>query len=82
LSSTKAEVRYLPLRWLAAALGASHSFVGANWVPGWAEGNGCDPIPEAIPAPGPRDLGKTSKDIDATEELWAFFQRYRLEGQP
>jgi polyhydroxybutyrate depolymerase len=110
------EVQYLPLCWLAAALGASPNFVGANWVPDWAEVNGCDPTPETIPAPGdvagvrytgcqggadvifyavggaghtwpggwpiPGGLGKTSKDIDATKELWAFFERYRLEGQP
>ena len=24
-------------------------------------------------------VGKTSEDIDATEELWAFFQEYSLE---
>jgi polyhydroxybutyrate depolymerase len=110
------EVQYLPLRWLAAALGADPVFVGANWVPEWAEINGCDPTPETIPAPGdvagvrytgcqdgadvffytvggaghtwpggwpiPGGLGKTSNDIDATEELWAFFQRYRLEDEP
>jgi polyhydroxybutyrate depolymerase len=27
-------------------------------------------------------VGKTSRDIDATEELWRFFQAYRLEVQP
>jgi polyhydroxybutyrate depolymerase len=39
---------------------------GHTWPGGW-------PIPA---------VGKTSKDIDATEELWAFLQQYRLEGQP
>jgi polyhydroxybutyrate depolymerase len=110
------EVQYLPLRWLAAALGATPNFVGANWVPEWAEKNGCDTTPEAIPASGavegvrysgcqdgadvvfyavggaghtwpggwpiPGGLGKTSKDIDATAEQWAFFQAYRLKSQP
>jgi polyhydroxybutyrate depolymerase len=110
------EVRYLPLRWMAAALDAEPVFVGANWVSDWAEANGCDPTPKAIEAPGsvegvrytgcqdgadvvfytvggaghtwpggwpiPGGLGKTNKDIDATEELWAFLQQYRLEGQP
>ena len=32
--------------------------------------------PGGLPIPG---LGKTSRDIDATEELWRFFQQYRLE---
>jgi polyhydroxybutyrate depolymerase len=27
-------------------------------------------------------VGKTSTDIDATEEMWRFFQAYRLENQP
>jgi polyhydroxybutyrate depolymerase len=110
------EVQYQPLRWLAAALDASPNFVGANWVPAWAELNGCDPTPEPIAAQGdvegvhytgcqdgaevifyavggaghtwpggwpiPGGLGKTSKDIDATEELWRFFQGYRLDSQP
>jgi polyhydroxybutyrate depolymerase len=110
------DVQYLPLRWLGDALGGSPTFVGANWVPEWAEVNGCNPTPEAIPAPGdvqgvrytgcqdgadvvfysvvgaghtwpggwpiPGGLGKTSKDIDATEEMWRFFQGYSLEGQP
>jgi polyhydroxybutyrate depolymerase len=39
---------------------------GHAWPGGW-------------PIPG---VGKTSNDIDATEELWTFFQRYRLESQP
>ena len=39
---------------------------GHAWPGGWA-------------IPG---VGKTSKDIDATEELWAFLQQYRLEGRP
>jgi len=39
---------------------------GHAWPGGW-------------PIPG---VGKTSKDIDATKELWAFLQGYRLEGQP
>ena len=39
---------------------------GHAWPGGW-------PIPF---------VGKTSKDIDATEELWQFFQGYRLEGEP
>ena len=110
------EVEYLPLRLIAAALGASPIFMGANWVPDWAALNGCDPTPETIAAPGdvegvrytgcqdgadvvfysvggaghtwpggwpiPGGLGKTSEDIDATEELWRFFQGYRLEGLP
>ena len=39
---------------------------GHAWPSGW-------PIPA---------VGKTSRDIDATTELWQFFQPYRLEGQP
>ncbi len=39
---------------------------GHAWPGGW-------PIPF---------VGKTSKDIDATEELWGFFQGYRLEDGP
>ena len=39
---------------------------GHAWPGGW-------PIPL---------VGKTSKDIDATTELWAFLQQYTLEGQP
>jgi polyhydroxybutyrate depolymerase len=39
---------------------------GHAWPGGW-------PIPL---------VGKTSRDIDATEELWAFLQEYRLKGQP
>ena len=39
---------------------------GHTWPGGW-------------PIPG---VGKTSKHIDATEELWRFLQGYRLEGQP
>jgi polyhydroxybutyrate depolymerase len=35
--------------------------------------------PGGAPIPG---LGKTSTDIDATEEMWRFFQTYRLENQP
>jgi polyhydroxybutyrate depolymerase len=35
--------------------------------------------PGGFPIPG---LGKTSTDIDATEEMWEFFQAYRLEGGP
>lgn len=27
-------------------------------------------------------VGKTSRDIDATDEMWRFFQMYRLDGQP
>jgi polyhydroxybutyrate depolymerase len=110
------EVQYLPLRWMAAVMGAEPVFIGANWVPDWAELNGCDSTPETVPSSGdvqgvrytgcqngadvvfytvggaghtwpggwpiPGGLGKTSKDIDATEELWNFFQEYRLEGQP
>jgi polyhydroxybutyrate depolymerase len=110
------KVEYVPLLWLAKALGGSPYFVGVTWVPEWAALNGCDPTPEPIPAPGdvegvrytgcqdgadvvfysvggaghtwpagwpiPGGLGKTSKDIDATRELWQFYQEYRLEGQP
>ena len=110
------EVEYLPLLWLAKALGAKPVFVGANWVTNWAEANGCAPAPEPIEAPGsiegvrytgcqggadvvfyqvggaghtwpggwpiPGGLGKTNKDIDATEEMWRFFQEYTLEEQP
>jgi polyhydroxybutyrate depolymerase len=39
---------------------------GHAWPGGW-------PIPL---------VGKTSKDIDATAEMWRFFQEYNLEGQP
>jgi polyhydroxybutyrate depolymerase len=39
---------------------------GHAWPGGW-------PIPV---------VGKTSNDIDATEELWTFLQQYRLEDQP
>jgi polyhydroxybutyrate depolymerase len=39
---------------------------GHTWPGGW-------------PIPG---VGKTSQDIDATEQLWEFFQGYRLEGHP
>ncbi len=110
------EVEYLPLLWLADALGAEPIFVGANWVPNWAENNGCKPTPEPIESPGsiegvrytgcqdgadvvfyrvggaghtwpggwpiPGGLGKTNKDIDATAEMWRFFQGYTLEEQP
>ena len=101
------------LAWSAGLVSAPTYFVGAeDWVAAWAEGNACEPTPEAIapqgdvrgvrytgcdqgaevilytiedgghtwpgglPIPG---LGKTSRDIDATEELWRFFQQYRLE---
>jgi polyhydroxybutyrate depolymerase len=39
---------------------------GHTWPGGW-------PIPA---------VGKTSTDINATEEMWQFFQRYQLEDQP
>lgn len=39
---------------------------GHAWPGGW-------------PIPG---VGKTSKDIDATDEMWEFFQEYRLASQP
>jgi polyhydroxybutyrate depolymerase len=86
-----------------------------EWVATWARGNGCDPLPAAIPpqgdvrgirytgcdqgakvilytieggghtwpggAPIP-GLGKASRDIDATGEMWRFFQAYRLDSQP
>lgn len=39
---------------------------GHAWPGGW-------------PIPG---VGKTSRDIDATEEMWRFFQGYSLERQP
>lgn len=39
---------------------------GHTWPSGWS-------------IPG---VGKTSQDIDATAELWQFFQAYRLEDQP
>ena len=39
---------------------------GHTWPGGW-------------PIPG---VGKTSQDIDATEELWEFFQTFRLPGRP
>jgi len=35
--------------------------------------------PGGFPIPG---LGKTSTDIDATEEMWEFFQAHRLQGEP
>jgi polyhydroxybutyrate depolymerase len=35
--------------------------------------------PGGMPIPG---VGKTSNNIDATEELWRFFQAYTLQGQP
>ena len=46
-----------------------YSVVGAGhtWPGGW-------------PIPG--GLGKTNKDIDATEETWRFFQGYSLEREP
>jgi poly(3-hydroxybutyrate) depolymerase len=40
---------------------------GHTWPGGW-------------PIPG--GLGKTNKDIDATEETWRFFQGYSLEREP
>ena len=40
---------------------------GHTWPGGW-------------PIPG--GLGKTNKDIDATEEMWRFFQGYSMERQP
>lgn len=39
---------------------------GHTWPGGW-------PIPF---------MGKTSRDIDATEEMWRFYQSYRLEDLP
>ena len=110
------EVEYLPLKWLASAIGAEPIFVGVNWVPNWAEHNGCDPTPQPIESIGsvegvrytncqdgadvvfysvngaghtwpggwpiPGGLGKTNKDIDATEVMWRFFQGFSLEEQP
>jgi polyhydroxybutyrate depolymerase len=110
------EMRGWLLRWGAGVTNAPTYFVGAeDWVATWAEGNGCDPIPETVPAQGDAigvrytgcdaeaevilytidggghqwpagwpipAVGKTSQDIDATRELWAFLQEYRLEGQP
>jgi polyhydroxybutyrate depolymerase len=35
--------------------------------------------PGGVPIPL---VGKTSKDIDATEEMWRFFQAHRRENQP
>ena len=35
--------------------------------------------PGGLPIPG---LGKTSRDLDATEAMWRFFQAYRLEVAP
>lgn len=35
--------------------------------------------PGGQPIPG---VGKTSRDIDATDEMWRFFQVYRLDSQP
>ena len=104
------------MRWGASLTDSPTYFVGVeDWTATWAESNGCEPTPEAIP---PQDdvsrvrytgcdrnaqvllytidggghtwpggwpipaVGKTSEDIDATEELWAFLQQYRLEGQP
>ena len=110
------EVQYRPLLWLADVLGAEPVFVGVNWVPNWAEVNGCQPTPEPLESHGsvegvryagcqdgadvvfytvggaghtwpggwpiPGGLGKTNKDIDATENMWRFFQGYSLEDQP
>ncbi len=104
------------LRWGAGVSDAPTYFVAAqDWVATWAESNGCDAVPEDIPAQGDASgvrfigcdedaevvfytidggghawpggwpipgVGKTSQDIDATEELWRFFQSYRLEDQP
>jgi poly(3-hydroxybutyrate) depolymerase len=42
-------------------------------------GGGGHAWPAGWPIPG---IGKTSVDIGATEELWAFLQGYRLEDQP
>jgi polyhydroxybutyrate depolymerase len=100
----------------ATVVGVPGRFSGAEaWVADWAEGKGCDPVPEVIPQQGDvrsvrytgcddgaavilytieegghtwpggwpiPAVGKTSTDIDATEEMWRFFQRYRLEGRP
>jgi polyhydroxybutyrate depolymerase len=110
------EVQYRPLLLLADVIGADPVFVGVNWVPRWAEANGCQPTPEALAPRGsvegvrytgcqdgadvvlytvggaghtwpggwpiPGGLGKTNKDVDATEEMWRFFQEYSLEEQP
>jgi polyhydroxybutyrate depolymerase len=35
--------------------------------------------PGGMPIPG---VGMTTRDIDATEEMWEFFQAYRLEDKP
>jgi polyhydroxybutyrate depolymerase len=35
--------------------------------------------PGGMPIPG---MGKTSKDIKATEEMWQFFQNHHLDEQP
>jgi polyhydroxybutyrate depolymerase len=103
------------LRWAAGATNAPTYFVGAeDWVAAWAEGNGCDPVPETIPQQGDvrgvrytgcaggaesanvvlytieegghswpggmpiPGVGKTTNDIDATRELWDFYQATRL----
>jgi polyhydroxybutyrate depolymerase len=110
------EMSGLLLPWGAKLTWAPTYFVGAeDWVAIWAEGNGCDPVPEAIPPQGdvwgvrytqcdqdadvilytiedgghtwpggwPIPLvGKTSTDIDATAEMWRFFQAYSLEVKP
>lgn len=104
------------LRWAGGLTNAPTYFVGAeDWVAAWAEGNGCDSTPAAIPPQGDAHgvrytscddeaavvffaidggghtwpggwpipgVGKTSQDINATAELWEFFQGYHLEGQP
>jgi polyhydroxybutyrate depolymerase len=107
------DIRSEPLLWGARATHTPTGFLGAEeWVSLWAQGNGCDSEPEAIPPQGevhgvryvqcddnaevilytieggghtwpggfPIPVGRTSKDIDATEELWRFFQRYSLDS--
>jgi polyhydroxybutyrate depolymerase len=109
------------LRWAAGVTDAPTYFVGAeDWVALWAEGNGCNPVPETIPQQGDvyglhytgcaqsaggapaadvvfytiadgghtwpggipiPGVGKTTNDIDATREMWQFFQAYRLDIQ-
>ena len=108
------EVEHVLIRTIAESIGASITFMGAEWVGTWATLNGCDPTPEALaPSGGVRGLrytgcrndaevifyainegghtwpggfpipvGKTSQDIDATEELWRFFEQHSLDAQP